>query len=203
MSNTSSQHRLEEILSASVDGETSELELRQLLKALDNASGSENEHDALRAKWKNAHTTGAAMRGEDIRFASIDISSQVSAAIQHESIDANKSKPVTWKEMWGKTGIAAAVALGVLFTFQVAQDGGVPSDQVASNAPVQKVAEQVDPVVPQWFKQAPITTRSASVAGANGSVFETHTDVQLNSDEELQLRLQHILKQHTQDAKTN
>ncbi len=200
MNNTASQHRLDEVLSASVDGEASELELRQLLKALE--SGDDN-YDHLRDKWASAHTAGAAMRGDDMRFANMDISSQVSTAIQDESVVTDTAKPVVWKEVWGKTGIAAAVALGVLFTFQITQDESIPSDQVTSTAPLEKTVEQADPAAPQWFQQAPITTRAASVAGtgASGNVFEAHTDVELNSDEELKLRLQHILQQHAQDAK--
>lgn len=209
MNNIKSQHNLDESLSALVDGEVSDLELRQILKALDDDNGSYNH---LRGKWKSAHQAGSIIRSDDMRFANMDVSAQISMALQNETVGATATKTkrqvASWKEIWGKTGIAAAVALGVLFTFQIAQDDTLPASHVADNMPAQDTTLQVQPDAPQWFKQAPLSTRAASVAGDSSStlsrsVFENHQDIDLNSDEQLQLRLQQILKEHSQNKKVS
>lgn len=110
--------QLDESLSALVDGEATELEVRRLLKSID----SEPE---VRDQWHRYQLASAAMR-DDVKVAKpIDLSAAISAAIEEEpTYSAAAAKPAAKKSrLWsnlGRMGIAASVAgavvLGVQFS---------------------------------------------------------------------------------------
>lgn len=75
--------QLVETLSAIVDGQADDLEVRRLLKALDNAS--DEEAQLILAQWERFQTIGSTMRGEQANFtASAGFAAAVSAAIDAE-----------------------------------------------------------------------------------------------------------------------
>ena len=122
--------QLQESLSAMIDGEHSELEMRRLLKLTE-------VDDELRQDWSNYQTIGSVLRGElragiqsdsvaedsvsaetlaQQSFQPIDISSAVMSAI--ESDDTYSTAPVVenaprksrWKKTFGQFAVAASVA---------------------------------------------------------------------------------------------
>lgn len=108
-----SQHALHESLSAVIDGEAEDLELRRVL----NAAQKDPE---LRARWRRAHLVGGAIRGEaplgkgELAWHLHDdaLLSDVSAA----------ATPAPRRAWWlpaavGGAGLAAAVAFGVVALF--------------------------------------------------------------------------------------
>lgn len=107
MSQSQAGERLRESLSAAVDGEATELELRRVLNAL-------ADDGALRAEWDRAHIIGAAMRGH--------VAPRAGAArpwLEAAAPPAAGRRPHPWERWaWPAMGAAAAVfaALAVVLT---------------------------------------------------------------------------------------
>lgn len=114
--------RLRESVSALFDGEASELELRRLLSSA--AAGT------VRGAWRDYQLQRDALQGMDMRFAGLDISARVQAAIA-----ADEAAPAVaaaggsrWWRPLASMAVAASVAtvvvLGARFT---------PSDNPSNN----------------------------------------------------------------------
>ena len=101
---------LKEALSAVVDGEAEELELRRVLNAVERDSD-------LRAKWERLHLIGDVMRGEAMR-----LGDRTMADLVEPSTPRVDEGEVTG-ESWGRrlTGLAAAAAVIVAVTFAALQ----------------------------------------------------------------------------------
>jgi sigma-E factor negative regulatory protein RseA len=116
--------RNKESLSALMDGEADELEIRRVLNQLD-------QDDELRDNWKNYHLMGSLMREES--FDSIDLTKGINQALDGEfaangSLDADvsglieKSNSENKRHAWYKpltsVAVAASVTLAVLLGVQ-------------------------------------------------------------------------------------
>jgi sigma-E factor negative regulatory protein RseA len=113
--------RNKESLSALMDSEADELEIRRILNQLDS-------DDELREKWNNYHLMGSLMRDE--RFDSIDLTQGINKALDGDSvlntggdvITGVAKKVVTDKSPWYKpltsVAVAASVTLAVLLGVQ-------------------------------------------------------------------------------------
>lgn len=97
-----SRETLRESLSAVMDNEADELELRRVLAA--------SEDDELRSTWARYQVARAAMHRE-LLVPQLDIASAVSAALADEAVPANKA-PV-WRQV-GRVAVAASVTVAVL-----------------------------------------------------------------------------------------
>lgn len=95
-----SNSKVEEALSALMDGETTELEIRQVLRDM---AGN----DELRGNWQRYQLASAAMK-RDLPPRFSDLSASISAAIEQESAVRNPSKVFG---ALGKVAIAASVAI--------------------------------------------------------------------------------------------
>jgi len=104
------QQRLNESLSALVDGEVSEIELQRILRELDGVEG-----DALRQRWQGYHQQRSLMRGE--RFAGTDLSASISAAIADEPLH-RKSRWSSLGSSLSRMAVAASVAVFALVAVQ-------------------------------------------------------------------------------------
>ena len=102
---------LNEALSAAVDGEAEELELRRVLNAVE-------RDPELRAKWERLHLIGDAMRGGAMRLGDTVVDGLVEPAL------AGVDEPVAEGTPRGRwlTGVAAAAAVVVAVTFVAVQD---------------------------------------------------------------------------------
>lgn len=118
--------RNKESLSALMDGEADELEVRRILNQLDN-------NDELRENWKNYHLMGSLMRGES--FDSIDLTaginnsldglddplhdaSEVTAADPHVALADKAQAQAPWYKPLTSVAVAASVTLAVLLGVQ-------------------------------------------------------------------------------------
>lgn len=141
--------RINESLSALMDGEADELEVRRLLNQLE-------QDDELRATWHRYQLLGAVMRGEPV--ATVDLSRGIRQALDGEPMDElGSAAPLAagasprWR--WLASGaVAASVMLAVLLgvQWQQAQQypaGGVPLAQQAEPAAVveQQLAQNLSP----------------------------------------------------------
>jgi sigma-E factor negative regulatory protein RseA len=173
------EQKVNESLSALMDGEATDLELRRVLKSVD---------AELDLRWQRYHLASAAMRNErDLGFASIDLSASISRAIANEpslsnanEIDSNeesekltaKNKVVSlWSNM-GRFAIAASVAGAVVVGVQFSSNDLTNSVAVTPEIPVAPVSGQpilnVDTTVravgtqAQVKNQAPIVINEAT-----------------------------------------
>lgn len=201
----SQKHSLTESLSALVDGENNELDLRRVLKQ----SAADDE---LRETWRRYQLIGAVMRNDKDVAPSIDISASVMAAIADEPAPsvAGTSKVKTWLEGMGKASIAAAVAVGVLVGVQQLPGEQTGEELMAGSDAV--VPAAVNANVPDWFQNQPLSARTVSGAGEThsapaayasyprGSELPSVNISRLSSDPELEAYLNRMLEKHAQKA---
>lgn len=98
--------QMRESVSALMDGEIEELELRRLLKHADS--------DAVRKTWSDFHRSQQGLHGgPELSFMSLDISARVSEVIAAET--HAKQPRSLWKSLGG-VAVAASVAAVVVFS---------------------------------------------------------------------------------------
>lgn len=111
-----------ERLSALVDGETDDFEMRRLMDEL-----VKSEED--RAQWERYHLMGDSLRGGMRRTAPANFMDGIHAAIADESRLATVSRPAQprWLKPVAGTGVAAAVAMVTLVGMQmIGPETGTP-----------------------------------------------------------------------------
>ncbi len=101
---------LNEALSAAVDGEAEELELRRVL----NAVAGDPE---LRAKWERLHLIGDAMRGGAMRLGDAGVDGLVEPMTGVDAAGAAGARRGRWL-----AGVAAAAAVMIAVTFVAVHD---------------------------------------------------------------------------------
>ncbi len=175
-----SREALRESLSALLDDESSELEVRRLL-----AAGSE---DDLRSTWSRYHVARAAMHKELLE-PRLDLASAVSAALAAEPALKGRASPL-WQGL-GRFAVAASVTLVVLAGVRVYNQDELMGQQLAQQGPQSLL------VSPQAQTQGP-----AILAGYNtGSGVESKASQQ-HIDWYAQ-RIPNYLRQHAQQAAYN
>ncbi|MGH1440420.1 MAG: sigma-E factor negative regulatory protein [Cellvibrionaceae bacterium] len=114
----SSKQQLSESLSALMDGEATEMELRRILKS------SEADKESIDERWMRYHLASDAMKGEVELQSSMDFSASISAAIADEPTYSSastkkKEKSAFWPNL-GRFAVAASVAGAVVVGVQFA-----------------------------------------------------------------------------------
>ncbi len=131
----------EEALSALLDGELSDFELRRLLRQIEN-------NPALLDTWQRLSLGRSALQGEPFRRASDNFSARVSQAIAAEAPLGDRVKPLSasWKQPLGKMAVAASVAAAVFLGMQYSlMDDGRPVGTEVVDAPYElSGSQQVD-----------------------------------------------------------
>ena len=197
------KERLDQSLSALMDGEATDIELHRLLKEV--SEGSE-----LRDKWKRYHMVSSALKG-DAAITPIDYSAAISAAIDEEP-SHRQSVLAGFVGSAGRFAIAASVALVAVLGVQQLNS---PLDSVA---PVSEFAgiEQVDeenvgPAIqfPSGF-QPIINARTVSAGGNNKSsqfvtpVIEVRQQAERNySEAQLRAYMNDVMARHSNHAALN
>lgn len=121
--------QLLESLSALVDGEASELELRRIVKTMD-------DDNDLQKKWSRFNLVGQIMRSEAIVQPQLDLSESIRSALESDdsfssaAAFAGSNQPVAeskpqWKLWLGKTSVAASVAVAFVFGFAQLNSGSI------------------------------------------------------------------------------
>ncbi len=144
MSKQSSQAReYAETLSALMDGEAEELELRRLLKDIP-------EHPELADTWNRYNLARSVLHKEEVFTVSEAGSQRILAALAAEApLSSGKASArrsaVTWLPAVGRFAIAASVTLAVFVGLQSALDQGGPADMVAGTVDEQSAASVEQP----------------------------------------------------------
>ena len=99
-----SREALQESVSAVMDNEADELELRRVLAASDDAE--------LRATWSRYQMARAVMHRELLE-PRLDIAAAVSAALADEAVPVQQASRAPWRTL-GRVAVAASVTLAVL-----------------------------------------------------------------------------------------
>ncbi|MEY4590748.1 MAG: hypothetical protein RL497_2824 [Pseudomonadota bacterium] len=142
---TSSDEMLKESLSALMDNQASEIELRRILKQLP-------EDASIGATWHRYQLASTVMHRGQIACLNLDLSTAISEAIAQEpALSGPTAKPTShWLRWGGKSSLAASVALAVLIGVQqfsapavaplAVQPAGEIMQPTGSDAPANVVA---------------------------------------------------------------
>ncbi|MBC9249942.1 RNA polymerase subunit sigma [Pseudomonas alcaligenes] len=174
-----SREALQESLSAVMDNEADELELRRVLAASDDGE--------LRATWARYQVARAVMHKELLE-PRLDIAAAVSAALAEEAVPA-KAANGSWRTL-GRLAVAASVTLAVLAGVRFYNQDELGGAQLAQNA-------QPGLSLPQMQAQGPAVLAGYS---EGESLMPQRPASQLSSANWQQLRLPTYLRQHAQQA---
>lgn len=168
-----------ESLSALMDGEVSELELRRILKSDD---------AALRSEWASLNRNQQLMHDGGLPFAKLDISSRVMAAIDDEPVRRSGN----WRQALAGMAVAASVAAVVVFAGSDRMLNGSPMALAKQDA-ASGVSGRVYPA------QLSPATGGVAVSAVGGAV----PVVGSPSTAEEQRRFDELLRKHTERASLN
>lgn len=141
-----------EQLSAGMDGQLGQEELRFLLRRID--------HDAsLQVRWSRYHVASASLRGELPALASATFAQRVMRAIEAESAHAT---PRQRRHPWLKLSAGGAIAASVAVAALMAGRPSGPQADLSANAPSVAQASAAD--------QASVRVAPASVPAGLSSV---------------------------------
>lgn len=179
-----SREALQESLSAMMDNEADEMELRRVLGASDDAE--------LRATWSRYQIARAVMHKELLE-PRLDIAAAVSAALADEDLPV-QSKPLVrgpWRSV-GRFAVAASVTVAVLAGVRLYNQDDVASMQLAQ--------QTAQPALSAPQVQGPAMLAGFSTAGEQQGVAETASEAMPGWHEQ---RLPAYLRQHAQQAAMN
>jgi sigma-E factor negative regulatory protein RseA len=181
---------LQQVLTAAVDGEANELELRQLLKAC-NSGGVQAEH--LLGTWRRHSQLQSAMQQSQARhWLHCDIASAVSEAIADE-IEAPETVPLkSTKSSWLKplSGLAVAASVAVVTVV------GIGSWQQAGQALQGEVQN-----LSNLQAQVPVAAGNYSQVvsfGGNGVPLTVAGSTPVETSEQARQRLEAYLMKHAE-----
>jgi sigma-E factor negative regulatory protein RseA len=204
MGNNNTQ--IKESLSALMDGQAGELEVRRVLKAV-------SENDELRNTWRRHQMAAAAMRRELPRQV-VDYSVAIQNAIEDEQSYGGQTAIQRLIKPLGRFAVAASVAVVALVGIQQYNQ---PTDMAAPLATVDEIP--VNPVnmdIPQLRTSAefgipPVTARTVSATNSPEQGYTApRTVIQVRevtpdkvTREQVQAYLNNLMLQHTEHAAMN
>jgi len=177
-----SREALQESLSAVMDNEADELELRRVLNAFDDAD--------TRATWSRYQVARAAMH-KDLLLPRLDISAAVSAAIADE-VGPLKTTRSPWRSL-GRLAVAASVTLAVLAGVRLYNQDDIAGVELAQ----QQATQPSNLSVPQVKGPAVLAGYSESSEQAPGPMASGVLQGQAGWHDQ---RLPGYLRQHAQQA---
>lgn len=213
MNKTPVQQQLEESLSALVDGEATELELRRLLKADD------EQYAELRQRWVTYQTASASIKKDLPAVDYVNLADSIMDAIADEAIPvaeqsvasstvqaaANDKKFNIWSGV-GRFAVAASVAGAVVMGVQFIP--GQQDNQVVDVAPV--AAPSNGPSSAASFGQGVPNDAAVSTVSSDSVVNSTQEKptIVINENTKQQLKdaeeqVQRLMLEHAQNAAQN
>ena len=201
MSNNNAQ--IKESLSALMDGQADELEVRRVLKEI-------SENDELRDTWRRHQMAAAAMRRE-LPEQIVDYSVAIRAAIQDEQSHGAPAVIHSLIKPLGRFAVAASVAVVALVGVQQY------NQSASSSIPLATVDDvHVNMVAPQLRTSAefgipPVTARTVSATNGSEQGYTAPRSViqvrEVTPDkvtrEQVQAYLNDLMLQHTEHAAMN
>ncbi|WP_439889314.1 RseA family anti-sigma factor [Pseudomonas sp. MBLB4123] len=175
-----SREALQESLSAVMDNEADELELRRVLGASDDAE--------LRATWSRYQIARAVMHKELLE-PKLDIAAAVSAALADEALPvAEKTSRGPWRAV-GRLAVAASVTVAVLAGVRLYNQDEIGAAQLAQQA--------AQPALASPQAQGPAMLAGFSSAAEQPGAAQAAADAEAGWHEQ---RLPAYLRQHAQQA---
>ena len=151
MTENNGQEQLNESISALVDGEASDMELRRIIKA------SESDDD-VRKQWSRYQLISQVMQGEAPATARIDLSASI-----REAIDDEPEVKKGWFHNAARVAIAASVAGVVVMTAQLSQQQSITQEaQVASRTEIPQAVSPATLSLPAGFQAPSVAARTVS-----------------------------------------
>ena len=144
-----SRDALQESLSAVMDNEADELELRRVLNAFDDAE--------TRDTWSRYQVARAVMH-KDLLIPRLDIAAAVSAALADEAVPAKASRG-PWRSL-GRLAVAASVTVAVLAGVRLYNQDEIAGNELAQQTqqPVMAGPQVKGPAVLADYKESTDTT---------------------------------------------
>ncbi|MDE1167994.1 MAG: RseA family anti-sigma factor [Pseudomonas sp.] len=176
-----SREALQESLSAVMDNEADELELRRVINALDDSD--------TRATW-NRYQIARAVMHKDLLDPRLDLAAAVSAALADE-VAPVKAKSGPWRSI-GRLAVAASVTVAVLAGVRLYNQDEVTGAQLAQQQPAQPTLN-----VPQVQGPAVLAGYTESNDQATGPMANGVLQGQAGAHDP---RLPGYLRQHAQEA---
>src|SRR5476649_3017657 len=176
-----SRDALQESLSAVMDNEADELELRRVLNAFDDAE--------TRDTWSRYQVARAVMH-KDLLIPRLDIAAAVSAALADEAVPAKARGP--WRSL-GRLAVAASVTVAVLAGVRLYNHDDIAGVELAQQTPQQPAALSV----PQVKGPAVLAGYNESSEQAPGPMASGVLQGQAGWHDQ---RLPGYLRQHAQQA---
>lgn len=203
----SNNNQIKESLSALMDGQADELEVRRVLKEV-------SENDELRDTWRRHQLAAAAMRRE-LPEQVVDYSAAIHAAIENEDSLGRQTAISRMVKPLGRFAVAASVAAIALVGVQ--QYNKPVGSLVNTPAPVAAIDNvQVDFTTPQLRTSAEfgipqVTARTVSATNGPGQGYSAPTAVINVRDvtpdkvtrEQVQAYLNGLMLRHTENAASN
>ncbi len=169
---------IRESVSALMDGEASELELRRLLQA---------DSEEVSVTWSRFHAQRSALHGEP-KFSGMDVSGAVRAALAGEE-PLQRGMSLDWRKPLGGFAIAASVA--ALVVFGLGGTGQQQAEQLAASGSGPETSGRVYLSAP-----AAVTTGTVNASTASGQA----PRFQSIADEQARQRFERLLQQHSERA---
>lgn len=175
--------RLQESVSALMDGEASELEVRRVLARV--------ESPEVRESWRAWQLTRGALAGDSLQFAQIDLSARIRASLEDEDPQVEPTTPppsshrTAWQRPLGGLAVAATVAVAVVMGGQWLRtpDGVEAVDQTAHG---------------RVYPGPMVTTPAASSEAVGGEFQGLAPAAAMDPDREAELQLEQLLLQHSE-----
>lgn len=185
------QPDLRETLSALVDGETNEWELRRLLR---------EAPEDIDQRWAAYQTIGTSLRGET--QSGVDISAAVSEAVAAEGTK-RPAWLVTARKPLAQTAVAASVAIVAMLGIQQYQmtqlEPANSSTEMAASD--RKVPVRTAPVnLQQGFQASEISTRNVSSTSTTSPAQALSVQLPAFDREELRSHFERSLMEHSENA---
>lgn len=153
--------KLHESLSALMDNEADDLELRRILKAMKDRGDDDNvlETDSLHEKWHRYHVVSASLKQEIHVKPSCNLLAGIRAELENDAIPAGKpaflqssSNSKRFFQVVGQGAIAASMALAVMFTADMVLNGGAEDSamplsgtEIAENSQLPNITGDLNP----------------------------------------------------------
>lgn len=179
------QNKLRESISALIDGEADELELRRVLA---NADTQE-----VRESWRSFHLQRDMLSGVDMRFAHIDLSLTIQTALADEA-----ALPAAVGSRWWRPLASVAVAASVAAVVVVSARG---LNAVNGDAAVAQSNVSAAGVFPVGSFSSSINNVAVGAAMMSSPAFAQ--PAALDPDQFARQRLQQYLLRHTERAALN
>ena len=165
---------VKESISALLDEEANDLDLQRILKSLEDGSA---DQASVRDTWSKYERVGALVRNEAHASFQFDISASVREAIDQEQNVSEQALPsgnrrYWWRDIAGKTAIAATVTFAVIMGVQEYAGVGPSSGEgavIASNSSSQVAPASVGAVVPEGFEQPNLRAATVSAGGVSSA----------------------------------